>query len=199
LLPLEKTGYIDRAGEKITEIELSVPQLVEMGASGAKLLIYFNPHVQSAPMQIETTKKLLADCKQANFPLFLEIVTYKPEGSFEGTEKSEMILASLQKFLEEGILPDVYKLEYPGNLENCQKITQMLKDTPWIILTAGDDFEVFLPKLEEAIKGGAKGFLAGRALWKEVCSMQGAEKVQFLKETLPSRFRQVVQIAQKYH
>ena len=71
----------------------------------------------------------------------------------------------------------------------------MLGDTPWIILTRGDTFDKFTAELEDAIKAGAKGFLAGRALWQEVCSMQGEEKERFLKETLPNRFKKISEIA----
>ena len=47
------------------------------------------------------------------------------------------------------------------------------------------------------MQGGAKGFLAGRALWQEVCTMKGEEKNKFLKETLPDRFRKVSEIISK--
>src|SRR5476649_1636219 len=57
LLPIEKTGYTEDLGERITEIEYSVDQLISFGAKGAKLLIYFNPAVKSAGKQLETSRK----------------------------------------------------------------------------------------------------------------------------------------------
>lgn len=189
LLPLEKSGYSDQAGEKITELEYSVSQIKEMGASGAKLLIYFNPNLTSAKKQLETAKKVMEQCKKNDFPFFLEIVTYG-----DGF-KTGLVIESVRTFQEMGIVPDVWKLEYPGEVDACQEITKMVGDTPWILLTGGDDFPTFKSNLEKASKAGAKGFLAGRALWQEICSMKGEEKEKFLKETLKDRFNTIAEIA----
>lgn len=187
LLPLEKSGYVDEAGERITELEYSVEQIKEMGASGAKLLLYFNPSAQSAGKQIGTARKVMEDCKQNNFPFFLEIVTYEPN--------TNLVVSSVKVFLDGGVVPDVWKLEYPGSLEKCQEATDLVGNTPWILLTGGQSFEEFRPQLETAVKAGAKGFLAGRALWQEVCTLDGNEKQRFLSETLPQRFKNVAEIA----
>lgn len=179
LLPLEKSSHTG-----LTELEYSVEDLKKLGASGAKILIDFDPGSDNASHQLETAKKVAEDCKAADFPLFLEIVTHSPD----------KVLGSLQKFLDQGIKPDVWKLEFPGSFENCQQITGMVGETPWILLTGGTSFEEFKAELEKAITSGVKGFLAGRALWQEVCKLEGAEKQKFLKETLPKRFKQISEI-----
>ncbi len=61
LLPIEKSGYKDEVEERITEIEYSAKKLKDMGASGIKLLIYFNPNLQSSKKQLETAKKVLEE------------------------------------------------------------------------------------------------------------------------------------------
>ena len=188
LLPVERSGYLDKNGERVTELEYSAQHIKELGVSGAKLLIYFNPNAQNATLQLQTAKTALEDCQNNNLPLFLEIVTYG--------EEENLVINSLKKFQEAGIVPDVWKLEYPGNLENCQKITVMSGETPWILLTGGQSFEEFKSELEIAVKEGAKGFLAGRALWQEVCRLNGLEKEKFLKETLPERFKILTEIMQ---
>lgn len=197
LLPLEKSGYTDQAGEKITELEYSVGQIKKMGASGAKLLIYFSPSVESAKQQLETARQVLEQCKVNNLPFFLEIVTYvlasqisrNPQVSIQTHPKGVLVIESVRTFKEMGIIPDVWKLEYPGDLESCMELTNLVGDTPWILLTGGGDFNTFRGNLAVAIKAGARGFLAGRALWQEVCIMQREQKQQFLKETLPERFK----------
>ncbi len=193
LLPLEKSGYTDKEGERITDIEFNVSDLKSYGASGAKLLLYFNPNLESATKQIETARKVLNDARENDFPLFFEFVTYSPKGEIEDKEK--IILDSLDLLLKENIRPDVYKLEYPGSLEGCKKITEKLKDLPWILLTGGVSFEKFDVELKDAIGGGAQGFLAGRAIWQEVCKLEGEEKEKFLKETLPNRFKEICRVA----
>ncbi len=192
LLPLEKSGYTDKEGERITDIEFNVSDLKSYGASGAKLLLYFNPNLESATKQIETARKVLDEARENNFPLFFEFVTYELEGK---DTKEKLILDSLNLLLKEDIRPDVYKLEYPGSLEGCKKIAEKLDGLPWILLTGGVSFEKFDVELKDAIKGGAQGFLAGRAIWQEVCKLKGEEKEKFLKETLPSRFAEICRIA----
>lgn len=196
LLPLEKSGYSHESGERITELEYSVSQIMDMGASGAKLLLYFNPNVESANKQIETAGKVMEECKEYNFPFFLEIVTYQLSYD-RSTFDTNLITPSVKKLIEHGIIPDVWKLEYPGNENASREITNLVGEAPWILLTGGQSFEEFKPQLQDAIKGGAKGFLAGRALWQEVCKLEGDEKEKFLNETLPERFRVVSEIATK--
>lgn len=205
LLPLEKSGHVEDGEERITELEYEVVDLMKLGASGAKILFYFNPNVASAKKQLETAKKLVDECRHKNYPLFLEIVTYTPvilseaKNIYPSAEPQDdkMVLESVKMFIENDAVPDVWKLEYPGSAKNCELVTKLVGDSPWILLTGGETYEEFKPKLEEAIKGGARGFLAGRAIWQEVCTLEGEEKKKFLKETLPNRFREISEVASK--
>ncbi|MBI4039864.1 DUF2090 domain-containing protein [Candidatus Daviesbacteria bacterium] len=194
LLPVEKSGYKSGNGERLTELEYNMAQLIEMGASGVKLLLYFNPAVESSKSQIETARKVLTDAHEHNLPLFLELVTY----DVESNEKldGQKIFDSVKMFLDAGIKADVFKLEYPGRGEECLKISNLLSETPWILLTGGENFDVFKSQLAEAVKNGCKGFLAGRALWQEVTQLSGDQKREFLDKTLPERFSALVKIAQ---
>lgn len=194
LLPLERSGYTDQAGKRVTELEFSVDQIKKMGASGAKLLVYFNPHLSTAKSQIEIAWKVMEGCKELNFPLFLEIATYDLNEDKLVSGKPGLVIESLRSFIAAGVIPSVWKLEYPGDLESCQEITNMVGDTPWILLTGGDDYEVFKDHLKVAASAGAKGFLAGRALWKELPSLQGEEKEKFLSQVLLKRFSEISQI-----
>lgn len=191
LLPLEKSGYDEVNGERLTGLEYSVEQIKEMGASGAKLLLYFNPNVHSAGKQIETARKVMNDCKSQGFPFFLEIVHYGQTLH----DRDMFVCTSVKMFLDNGIIPNVWKLEYPGSEEGCRQITQLVGDVPWILLTGGQSFDEFRSELETAVKEGVKGFLAGRALWQEVCKLEGVEKDKFLQETLPERFKTIAEIA----
>lgn len=194
LLPVEKSGYTDKVGEKMTEIEFSLEQLREYGADGAKLLLYYNPYLKSAEAQLETAKKFIDDCKANSFPSFLEIVTYEPDHEETIEEREKLVIETLKIFKSKQIIPDVFKLEYPGSALACQTITAVLEEIPWILLTRGDSFDHFTEQLDEASIRGCQGFLAGRALWQEVCIMQGEDKENFLKNTLPERFKKVASI-----
>jgi hypothetical protein len=52
---------------------------------------------------------------------------------------------------------------------------------PWAVLSAGVDHETFKRTLEEAIAGGASGFIAGRSLWKEAALLERDERRAFLE------------------
>lgn len=161
LLCAEKSGYQDIAGERLTEIEYSVEELNNMGASGIKLLVYFNPFLKSAQKQLETAGEILEDCQKTGLPMFLEIITYGDN------DEKNLIVESVDYFLKNKVVADVFKIQFPGDETACKKITEMLGETNWIILTAGVDFYVFKDQLTIACKNGCSGFLAGRSIWQE--------------------------------
>ncbi len=189
LLPVEKTGYTEEKGERITELEIGVLKLQELGAAGAKLLLYFNPYLSSAQKQLETARSVVEECKSRDFPLFLEIVTYEPDHEISDDERGKLVIESLKCFKSRNILPDVFKIEYPGSALACQTITAILEDLPWILLTRGVSFDEFVPQFKEATVRSCQGFLAGRALWQEACTLQGEDRRKFLDVTLPERFK----------
>lgn len=185
LLPLEKTGYIDTAGERVTELMYSPQSLIENGAQGAKLLIYSNYYLPTWEKQLETTRMALKSTSEVNLPLFLEFVLYEANGIQPGT-----VVENVKAAIDAGITPTVWKVAYPGTREECQKMTEVCGQTPWIVLTGGGTFEEFARDYAIATEEGAKGFLAGRALWAEACTFyRDEEKLQeFLSKTLPERF-----------
>lgn len=195
LLCLEKSGYEVEGGERATELEYTANQLKNWGAAGAKLLVYFNPEAKNCAHQLAVSRRALSDAHAAGLPLFLEIVTYGNEEL--NKSRHEWVLRSVQAFLEAGIVPDVFKLEYPGNKDACKKITALLGNIPWILLTRGESFAVFAGQLRVAIGAGAAGFLAGRALWQEIGQFTGEERNKFLQITMRKRFGKINRIALK--
>jgi tagatose 1,6-diphosphate aldolase len=190
LLPVERTGYQQKDDGRVTELERPIAELKNLGAAGAKLLLYFNPQSATAEIQIEVAKKVLDDAKVNNLPFFLEIVTYD---SGEGK-----VVESVEMFLAQNVRPDVFKLEYPGSSENCLKITELLDETPWIILTRGNSYDIFKSQLQDAIGNGCRGFLAGRAVWQEIGQYKdGTQRKEFLQDIVKKRFAEISEIALK--
>lgn len=189
LLPLEKTGYTDKQGERITEILTTPKQLIEKGAQGAKLLLYTNHNVSSWNAQIKTAKNQAYLCREAKIPFFLEFVLYEVESIKPGT-----VYETVEKAIQDGVTCDVWKLPYPGSREECEKITALFGNTPWIILTGGTTFEEFESQYCIARDAGCSGFLAGRALWQEVGEIWRDEKKyrDFLQNELPNRFKKLI-------
>lgn len=195
LLAIEKTGYLEKNNERLTQLEHSVNELKKLGAKAVKILIYFNPFSETSHKQLETARKVLYDCKANNFPLFLEIVTYHTDQSIE--KRINLVIESVKRFLTESIRADVFKIEYPGSEKACREITHMLKKIPWILLTRGENFNIFKYQLQVAVQHGCQGFLAGRALWQELGQYQGEERKKFLTETVRERFKKISAIVLK--
>jgi sulfofructosephosphate aldolase len=70
--------------------------------------------------------------------------------------------------------PDIYKAEVPGYLQGdlssvadqSRRMSDIVKGD-WVILSNGVERDAFPDALTEALKGGADGFLAGRAVWAD--------------------------------
>lgn len=193
LLCLEESGYDSQSDGRYTKLQYTTAEHKSLGAKGVKLLIYFNPFLEeSAQHQLAISKQALADAHENDLPIFIEIVSYSSDQVKAKTP--DLIFGALKMFLENGIRPDVFKLEYPGSVDDCKKITEIIGETPWILLTRGARFSLFQRQLQEAILGGAVGFLAGRALWQEALSISGEKQNDFLINELPRRFEQLSEI-----
>jgi len=193
LLCMEASGYTDAAGERNTELKYSGAEIKKMGAKGAKLLLYMNPWGTNVAHQVQVAKEAAKDASKAGLPFFLEIVTYGKEA--DGGRRGEAIMLSILALSDAGVVPDVYKLEYPGTPADCANITARLGKTPWILLTRGESYAIFRNQLRAAVQAGAVGFLAGRAVWQEIPEYpSGATREKFLQEVVRARFKEICEI-----
>jgi tagatose-1,6-bisphosphate aldolase len=163
-----------------------------MGAQGVKLLLFFHPDANTATAQLTLARDVYTQCKEQGLPFFLEILNY----SLNDTkyDPSSLVPRSVEMFLAQGIEADVFKLEFPGSPEACKSVTELLGDTPWILLTKGASYEKFKEQLTVAIAHGARGFLAGRSLWQDFVEVPSAEWKTFFQTTVVSRFKEICAI-----
>ena len=99
----------------------------------------------------------------------VEILTYAFRGEDEAGYKArfgEIIEGCARIALEEG--SKVLKLPFPGSAASCRAISDLAGGVPWAVLSAGVDHQTFLGQVEIAMKNGASGVIAGRALWKDL-------------------------------
>ena len=103
---------------------------------------------------------------------------------------------------------DVLKSEFPGDPKatpdreqlrrNCERLSRTTK-VPWVVLSAGADFDVFRPMVELACQGGASGFLAGRAIWKDAFREKAIEKqLAYIRTKAVANFRSLSDLAHAY-
>jgi len=214
LVSMEKTGYTGDSTARITELlpGWSVKKAKKMGASAVKLLIYFRPDLKDVALkQLDLVARLADQCLEEDIAFLVEPVSYPieeigtPSRKFAEV-KPDLVIETARQITA---LPlDVLKAEFPADikfeqdeeklLRLCQELNQASR-LPWVLLSAGVDFDSFKKQVEIACKAGASGFLAGRALWQEGAQIRSREaRMNFFRHTAAPRLRELAEIADSY-
>ena len=170
-------GLVQPVGEPVddTRFDRSVDLRVaaERGASAAKLLVIWRPDRPEA-VRAELVEEFLSRSRDAGLAGIVEGVVRPPAGVAEDdwTEREAALLEATRELGAHQ--PDIYKAQVPlfgrGDLETmtarCREMTAVLP-CPWVVLSAGVALEDFPRGVEAACRGGASGFLAGRAIWRD--------------------------------
>jgi tagatose 1,6-diphosphate aldolase len=214
LVSLEATGYSGDSQHRETRLleNWSVAKLKRMGASAAKILVYYRPDLKElAQQQRRLIEQIAIECLRYDIPFMVEPVSY-PIGDEAGhPERFARIKGDLvvQTARDMTSLPiDVLKAEFPAVLAHqhdevelnryCEKLNDA-SQKPWVILSAGTSFEPFIKEVELACRSGASGFLAGRAVWQEAVSMTGSEvRRKFLASVATDRLKRLSEITHRY-
>lgn len=213
LLAYEQTGFDpDKEGRQPRLIEnLSVQRILEEGADGVKILLYYDVDESDA---INDSKKAFvervgSECAAEDVPYFLEILTYDAE--IEDTKSAEYakvkphkVNKAMIEFSKPQYKVDVLKIETPVNMnfvegysdseivhtqeEAAKYFKEQDESThlPYIFLSAGVSAELFMRTLEFAQNSGStfNGVLCGRATWKGVVEPFAKEGVEAAREWL---------------
>jgi tagatose 1,6-diphosphate aldolase len=219
LMGLEVEGHGDEDEfAPITRIfgGLSVDQGVQRikmrGASAVKMLVYYNPNGPTRRKQESIVKASGRACKKHDIPLLVEPVShslvhgpYKTRNQKEFAEiKPEIVVETARELTKPEYGVDILKAEFPLDMSYAEALGQDPVDVcreldqvsliPWIILSAGVDFEEFKDTLQQAIENGASGFLCGRALWKE--ALQAQDMDAWILNTGTHRLNNLVDIVE---
>jgi len=211
LVSIEATGYENSPRGRITHVldRWSVDKIKKMGASAVKILLYYRPDMPNvAAKQLDTIREIAMDCIKQDIPFLVEPVTYpSTPGVAEPAElRSRLVIETARQLTKLPI--DVLKAEFPGDLahehdENkliglCREL-DAASQVPWVVLSAGVDFETFARQVEIACKSGASGFLGGRAIWQESMTMSNQEeRLHFLSTTVVERIKKLADIVNTY-
>ncbi len=214
LVSMEKTGYSGEKTARITELlpDWSAGKAKRMGASAVKLLVYFRPDLKEiAARQLDLVARVADQCIKEDIPLLVEPVSYPVEDvgvsspKFAGM-KPALVIETARRITALPI--DVLKAEFPANmkfekdekklLRLCQELDRASR-LPWVLLSAGADFDTFKKQVEIACKAGASGFLAGRALWQEGVQIRPREeRMEFFKTTAAPRVKELSDLVRKF-
>jgi tagatose 1,6-diphosphate aldolase/sulfofructosephosphate aldolase len=164
------------------------------GGDALKFLVQWRPNRPAvadepdlAAEALSATAAVIADCAQAGVPSVIEplIARLPGEEPFTPDTAGPIVIESATQMA--ALRPDLLKLEWPGSADGCRQVSEALGDVPWTLLSAGVAIDEFLERVQIALEAGAVGFIAGRAIWGEAVTLEGEERVSFLRKTAVPR------------
>lgn len=204
VVAVESTGYTGDATARQAQLipGWSVEKAKRMGASAVKLLVYYHPDSQTASEIELFTKKTADDCRQCDLVLMLEPLSYSLDenNKLSSDEKRYVVVETARRLTPLGV--DILKAEFPlDSAERDQKVwadacaeISATSTAPWILLSAAVDYEVFLQQVTIACEAGASGIAVGRAVWKEAVTLDGDERIEFLRTTARQRISRLTSL-----
>lgn len=192
LVALERS--VDRSAP-----EGRLPQLLpNVGASGvrrlggtiAKLLVCIRVDLPlQAEAVLEVVRAVLDDCRKSSLLLVVEaLVLMEPDEDADAfTRRAPALIRDAAAALADAGVA-MLKLPFPGGESESAAVSDAAR-RPWAVLSGGAGFDVFCNQLDQALDGGASGFVAGRAVWQEAVPLCPADRITFLREVASPRLR----------
>jgi tagatose 1,6-diphosphate aldolase/sulfofructosephosphate aldolase len=140
-------------------------------------------------------EEIIRDCRVTGIPVVIENLVYaRPGEDLDGRVREDAIIEAARALNDLDI--DLLKLEYPGSPEGCRRLAGIL-GRPWAVLSAGVPFDQFTDIIRIAAdEGGASGFIAGRSVWREVVSLSGQQRQEFLTTVALPRLERLIHVAE---
>ena len=146
---------------------------------------------------LAVVQEIIDDCRATGVPVVIENLIYPLPGEEPTSQNREDAIIEAARALDDLDI-DLLKLEYPGSPEGCRRLAKVLTK-PWAVLSAGVPFDQFTGTIKIAAdEGGASGFIAGRSVWREVVSLAGRDREEFLTTVARPRLDRLVEVASRY-
>lgn len=153
--------------------QVTAQLLADVGAVAVKVLVLWHRDSGEAERSELVTRTLDLAAAAGAASLVEGIVRPAPGSRWASpAERHRAILDCARELAT--FHPDIYKAEVPGYLqgdlsrvaEQSARLSEIVGGD-WVILSNGVERDAFPDALTEALKGGAQGFLAGRAVWAD--------------------------------
>jgi tagatose-1,6-bisphosphate aldolase len=204
LVAVEATGYEGPPQARASRIlpGWSVEQAKRMGASAAKLLLYYHPEATNADAQERLLGSVAAECMRLDIPLFVEPLGYDPAtgGRLAGEARRVCVVETARRLTRVG--GTVLKAEFPYDAgiadevawaDACRELDEA-SAVPWVLLSGGVDDEMFERQVAVACRAGASGALVGRSVWAPAATMVASERDAWLATEGRARLEAVVRL-----
>ena len=204
LVAIEATGYEGLPTARVSRVldGWSVYKAKRMGASAAKLLVYYHPDAANAADQERLVAAVTADCGAADLALFVEPLSFSLiEGeTLTGEARRRVVVETARRLTAIG--GDVLKAEFPYDAsvtdrdrwrDACEELDGA-SSVPWVLLSGGVDEATFEARVVTACEAGASGVLAGRSVWAEAATLVPGDRDAFLATTGRERLRRLADL-----
>lgn len=206
IVALEATGYAESAFDRKSEILRGwSPEKAEaLGADAAKLLVYFHQDAPGARAQVELVTDTAVACADVDLPFIVEPLSFSLTSEPLTSNEKRSVVVETAHMLGgiDGV--DMLKMEFPSTPEDeesweaaCAELDDA-SSVPWVLLSAGVEFDTFVRQAGVACAAGASGVLAGRAVWKESVGMALDQRRAFYADTGAERLARLTQVVETY-
>ena len=206
IVALEATGYVGSPTDRRSRIlsGWSAKRAARLGASAAKLLVHYHPDAAGAAEQERLIAESAAACSAQELPLIVEPLSFSLDAApLDAAERRRVVVETARRVTAiDGV--DVLKAEFPGAEDErqawedaCVELTEA-SHSPWVLLSAGVDFDTFSKRATAACSAGASGVLAGRAVWNEAVLMSGVDRIRFYETVGRQRLERLTDIVRTH-
>jgi tagatose 1,6-diphosphate aldolase len=190
IVAVEATGYAGPSGARVSRVlpGWGVAQVKRLGASAAKLLVYYHPDAPNAADQERLVAEVAGACREQDLALFLEPLSFGLDGSkLTGEDRRRVVVETARRLTAIGA--DVLKAEFPYDAsvadperwrDACAEL-DAATPIPWVLLSGGVDDETFERQVLVACEAGASGVLVGRSVWAEAATLPAESRDAFLE------------------
>ncbi|WP_047458620.1 tagatose-bisphosphate aldolase [Rhizobium rhizogenes] len=196
LIGLDASGWdTSPEGYRLSKLVpgITARRVRQLGATGGKIMVYLRSDRDEANVHnIKILHQCIEDFAREDLLLVVEFLTYRFDDEDEAEYKAKipsLIVGGSRICLDYGA--KVLKIPYPGSPQACAEVTKLAGDVPWAVLSAGVDHSTFLTQVEDAMRNGASGVIAGRSLWKDCISLDRAVTRDRLETVAVPRLREI--------
>lgn len=188
-------GEKEIVGDAVIDEDVDLAHYAAAGAVAAKLLVIWRPD-GDPERRVAMVRDFVGRCRAAGLVSIIEPVSRPPLDGRDWDWGAGVIDAA-HELGDLGV--DLYKAEVPLHGEGdeaavrreCARITDAVA-SPWVVLSSGVKDEVFPRAVELAMREGASGFLAGRAVWR--ACIAAADVRASLEQDAVARLQRLCQV-----
>lgn len=229
LIKLEN-GWVDGANkrERLTLVNetWTIERIASTKSVGIKLMLYHRPDAsdETNTIQKKLVERIGEECRRFNiifclepmwYPMLDDEVSANPESARNLAQRRPgFVIDSLRDFAHPQYCVDLFKLEFPANLEFtkeyidaqpndesvrplydlnyvkylCREIG-MLASVPWTIMSSGVSNSTFIKYIRLCKAGQVNGYICGQAIWKNAVRAYPdfqAVNYNLLQEAIPN-------------